>query len=52
MRSSNYQLSLLKIPVSQLQVRADFYRERLGFDEQFVVEEYGRAQYEVGGLPR
>lgn len=51
MPGPNYSLSLLKIPVSDIVVSAPFYRDGLGFEEQFVAEEYGWAQFQAGDLP-
>ena len=51
MSQPNYQLSLLKIPVSDIARSAAFYRDALGFAEQFVAEEYGWAQMQAGELP-
>jgi len=45
-----FELLLLKIPVSDLAASAKFYSEGVGFELEFVVEEYGWAQFEVGGL--
>jgi len=44
-----YQLSLLKIPVTNLMRCADFYRDALGFRQEFAAEEYGWAQLAAGG---
>ncbi len=46
----NYQLSLLKIPVSDIPTAAAFYVDELGFTEQFVAAEYGWAQLATGDL--
>jgi len=46
-----YQLSLLKIPVSDITRSADFYRDTLKFKPEFVAEKYGWAQFDAGGLP-
>jgi catechol 2,3-dioxygenase-like lactoylglutathione lyase family enzyme len=51
MSDTGYQLSLLKIPVSQITRSADFYREALGLEQQFAAEEYGWAQFQAGDLP-
>jgi catechol 2,3-dioxygenase-like lactoylglutathione lyase family enzyme len=45
-----YKLSLLKIPVSQITRSAEFYREALGFEQQFLAEEYGWAQFQAGDV--
>jgi catechol 2,3-dioxygenase-like lactoylglutathione lyase family enzyme len=44
-------LSLLKIPVSDVGRSAAFYRDALGFEQQFVAEQYGWAQFQAGALP-
>src|SRR5438045_9781318 len=51
MPNTTYQLSLLKIPVTDVRRSADFYRDALGFHEEFVVEQYGWAQLKAGELP-
>lgn len=47
----HFELSLLKIPVTDIGVSAAFYRDKLGFEQQFVVEEYGWAQFRAGIVP-
>lgn len=44
-------LSLLKIPVSNIARSVTFYRDVLGFEEQFVVAEYGWAQFQINAVP-
>jgi catechol 2,3-dioxygenase-like lactoylglutathione lyase family enzyme len=51
MDNDGYQLSLLKIPVSNITRSAAFYRDALGFEQQFAAEEYGWAQFQSGPLP-
>jgi predicted enzyme related to lactoylglutathione lyase len=51
MSNSGYQLSLLKIPVSDIAQGADFYRDVLKFKQEFVAEQYGWAQFSAGDLP-
>jgi catechol 2,3-dioxygenase-like lactoylglutathione lyase family enzyme len=46
-----YRLSILKIPVSDIKRSANFYRDALGFQEEFVAEQYGWAQLHAGELP-
>ena len=42
---------MLKIPVNDVEQAADFYRDVLGFKQEFVVPEYGWAQFTIGELP-
>src|SRR5438309_2062075 len=51
MTNSPYQLRLLKIPVTDVRRSANFYRDALGFHEEFVVEQYGWAQLKAGEIP-
>ena len=51
MSEFNYELSLLKIPVSDIKRGAEFYETTLKFKPQFVAEQYGWAQLEAGELP-
>ena len=51
MSIQSYQLSLLKIPVSNLETAAQFYEHDLGLTLEFLVEEYGWAQFSAGTLP-
>ncbi len=51
MSDSSYQLSLLKIPVSDIAKSAAFYSDALKFKPEFVAEQYGWAQFDAGGLP-
>ena len=50
MSETSYQLSLLKIPVSEISRSAEFYRDILGFSQQSAAEEYGWAQLQAGDL--
>ena len=50
MSDTGYQLALLKIPVTEITRSAAFYREALGFEQQFAAEEYGWAQFAAGDL--
>src|SRR3954451_11785416 len=47
---AGYELSLLKIPVSNIKRSADFYRNTLGFHQQSVAEQYGWAQFQADRL--
>jgi catechol 2,3-dioxygenase-like lactoylglutathione lyase family enzyme len=49
--ADRYQLSLLKIPVTDIQRSAAFYHDTLGFEQQFVAPQYGWAQLKAGELP-
>ncbi|NDJ77060.1 MAG: VOC family protein [Chloroflexi bacterium] len=44
-------LKMVKIPVSDVERAAPFYREVLGLREDFVVPEYGWAQFSAGDMP-
>ncbi len=48
MDSPKYMLGLLKIPVTNVEISAKFYTEKLGFKLSFVAPEYGWAQMEAG----
>jgi len=48
---TGYQLALLKIPVSDIQRSATFYRDALGFRQEFVSPQYGWAQLAAGDVP-
>ena len=45
-----YQLSLLKIPVTDIAHGAEFYRDVLKFKLEFAAEQYGWAQFSAGDL--
>jgi len=51
MKTPAFNLSLLKLPVTDVTASANFYREGLGFEQQFVAEEYGWAQFMAGEIP-
>jgi catechol 2,3-dioxygenase-like lactoylglutathione lyase family enzyme len=51
MSNFGYQLSVLKIPVSDLTRGADFYRDILKFKQEFVAEQWGWAQLSADELP-
>ena len=44
----NYQMRLLKIPVSNVDASSKFYAENLGLNVDFAAEEYGWAQLSSG----
>lgn len=46
-----YHLSLIKIPVSQIQVSLRFYEKHLGIQNIFYEETYGWAQFDLDGIP-
>lgn len=47
----DYQLSLLKLPVRDVERAAAFYRDVLGMTQAFVAAEYGWAQFTAGNVP-
>jgi len=47
----DYELSLLKVPVRDVERAAAFYRDVLGMREAFVAAEYGWAQFGAGSVP-
>ena len=47
----NPQIGLVKIPVSDFKRATAYYRDVLGLEEEFAVEDYGWAQYKTGGVP-
>jgi AraC-like DNA-binding protein/catechol 2,3-dioxygenase-like lactoylglutathione lyase family enzyme len=49
MKNLGISFGFVKIPVTQFAKSAAFYRDVLGLEEQFAVEQYGWAQYDVGG---
>ena len=51
MSHDTYRLSLLKIPVTNVDRAARFYQDALGIEPQFVAAEYGWAQLDAGGVP-
>lgn len=44
-------VQMVKIPVSDIEVAVPFYRDVLGLKEEFVMAEYGWAQFSVGQMP-
>ncbi len=51
MKGHDATIGLVKIPVTDFARATTYYREVLGLEEEFAVEEYGWAQYRVGGAP-
>jgi len=51
MKTHDVVIGLVKIPVKDFAAATRYYREVLGLEEEFAVEEYGWAQYRVGGAP-
>ena len=49
-KTAEYALALLKVPVSDVERGAEFYRDALGFELLFAAEEYGWAQLQAGEL--
>jgi catechol 2,3-dioxygenase-like lactoylglutathione lyase family enzyme len=45
-----FMLSLLKIPVNDIEVSSEFYAQNLGFQVDFVAPEYGWAQMKTGEI--
>lgn len=48
---SEISIGLVKIPVTDFERATHYYREVVGLEEEFAVEEYGWAQYKTGNLP-
>ncbi len=46
-----YHLSLIKIPVSNINTSLRFYEENLDIKNIFFVETYGWAQFDLDGIP-
>ena len=46
-----FELSILKVPVTDLAVSVAFYRDKLGFDTEYISEEYGWAKLQAGIVP-
>jgi AraC-like DNA-binding protein/predicted enzyme related to lactoylglutathione lyase len=44
-------VNLIKIPVTDFARARGFYRDVLGLEEEYAVDEYGWAQYAAGDLP-
>ncbi len=44
-------LNIIKLPVKDLKRAVAFYRDKLGFQELFVVEEYGWGQLQRDQVP-
>lgn len=49
MKNLGLSFGFVKIPVTDFARATAFYRDVLGLEEQFAVEQYGWAQYDVGG---
>ena len=47
----NFEIGLVKIPVTDFAAATKYYREVVGLEEEFAVEAYGWAQYKTGNLP-
>jgi len=50
MNKRTYQLGLVKIPVSDIAISAQFYEKDLGFEQEFIAPEYGWAQFKTGEI--
>jgi len=50
MTEKTYKLSLLKIPVNDIEISAKFYEKSLGLQVDFVAPEYGWAQMKTGEI--
>ena len=46
-----FSLQFIKVPVTDLAAARVFYRDILGLPEDFAVEDYGWAQYDLGPVP-
>ena len=44
-------VALVKIPVTDFVRACAYYRDVLGLEEEFAVEQYGWAQYHTGDVP-
>ena len=51
MKNFNPSVQLIKIPITDFDRARTFYRDVLGLEEEFAVEQYGWAQYKAGGIP-
>jgi predicted enzyme related to lactoylglutathione lyase len=51
MKNLNPSIALIKIPVTNFTRATAWYRDILGLEEEFAVEEYGWAQYKTGDIP-
>ena len=51
MKSLNPTINLIKIPVTNFPRARAFYRDILGLEEEFAVDEYGWAQYKTEPIP-
>lgn len=50
MNEPSYEVQILKVPVSDIEVSSQFYATNLGFEIQFAAAEYGWAQLSAAGL--
>ena len=44
-------VNMVKIPVTDIEKAVPFYRDVLGLTEEFIVAEYGWAQFNAGEFP-
>lgn len=51
MKDLQPEINLIKVPVTDFSRARAFYRDTLGLEEEFAVDEYGWAQYQAGTLP-
>jgi predicted enzyme related to lactoylglutathione lyase len=50
MKDAGVSVSLVKVPVSDVNQSVPYYRDVLGFEEQFTVEEYGWSSLTAGDV--
>ncbi|MCA9915412.1 MAG: VOC family protein [Anaerolineae bacterium] len=48
---TNITVQMVKIPVSDIDKAVPFYRDTLGLTEEFIVPEYGWAQFKAADVP-
>lgn len=51
MKDLGVSVGLVKVPVTAFARATQFYREVLGLEEEFAVEQYGWAQYKTASVP-
>jgi len=51
MKDLGVSVGLVKVPVTAFERATQFYREVLGLEEEFAVQQYGWAQYKTGSMP-
>jgi catechol 2,3-dioxygenase-like lactoylglutathione lyase family enzyme len=51
MKNLQPEVNLIKIPITDFARGRAFYRNMLGLEEEFAVDDYGWAQYRAGALP-